>query len=917
MSSVVAGEFITTVNGTEAPAPTSLRVRHEVPTELSLPWTHSAGITAAQADVTWGAPSGLTAAVDHPWLPGWPQAPGAPVTVDVEGLRDTPWRLFTGSISRARTDLGAGTSSATCTDATTRLDRPVTIAPVAYKMPQLDLGSTLPTGLLRVGMSSAWVTAEILAQCGFWAHQPQMAGAVLFASNLGSLWPRVGQMLEAWSTSRGTVLSPQARSTTWPGGGMVDAHAWWRADNASTAAPFRLTVDIDTSDPSGSSSLLQIRPSTATPGGFGLRITETALQLVTFTGTMSSPVVTVRATRARTDRMSRVTLTYDGTGFALTTDAGTAPVTYTGTTPVDLSRPSVVLDSTGGALIGAVQLQRTLTPDPLMEPRTARIHRDLWDMTTNGTVGAVPFIDGRNAMTILAEQAKAEFLTLAVTEDGTVISADRGWAESQPVRHVITDATYRGGRPVDLPANRFADPGPTAGAGLTLSGSTLIDYLADLDGPYVRVTAAAAGSALTRTAAYAGAARIPVTPGGAVTITAQNRSLTNTPGQMRVQMYDAAGAPIAAPVDSGISRGGGEWLPLAVTVDVPRAAVTASVTFGNGGSVNQQAETEWRNFSTLGPGALLMGMSTLLDGSQPRSKVMVRAQQAAITVRTLPTVLWAVGKSEVLSRGDEFETFLHAESGTDWIGTPEPPRYAGVGHPVPYDKWLNRSIGTWVGGIRVAISDGAMQGWVTAAQMPTTMTVINPATVLIEGWVDATEVPTGSEVVTQTDPASLSLPEHRMRQPLPEVRGSGIITWADVTTEAGTGPADAQPLVHDGAWWLQTQYRREQVAQEILAYLADPQPLVTGLECALAPVDLLDRVIVHVTSVARLTLDCIVVGRDVDADSHTMSLDVRVTTATVDGLTYGQYRDALATGWTYGDLDAAHAGDTYADLTKG
>lgn len=906
-------EVVTRVNGAETAPPNRLSITSEIATEKDLPWTNTAGVVAAVADVEWGQTRGVDVASEHPWLPGWNKRPGAAFTVAVDFPgRDVPWPAFTGTIEDSSVDVGGATVSSRCIDASTRCQRPVTIGPVAYRMPPTTWESET-AGQRWPGMSASWAFGEILRQCGFYPHQPQLPEADWFASNLGSAWPVVGAYLqEAYSTARsnpgaGTYLAPYAREFTWPGGGLQDLWAHGRTTSAGIGGPRALYVNVDTFDPAGAATTIR-RTHDLGGDGFQISILPGEFRLASVIG----GVATLRGTLTRDDTTTIVGVTWDGTTLRMRTDSANGGIAaWTGGLGAfgSTARDTIYCNATGGAKVGCIQGARSTSIAPFTAPRTARFHMDMYTQAVNGGVGAVPYIDRQDGLGLLTRAAMALMLSFWFDETGTPVLADRGWLEAQPVSRVITDTDLYGIGPVDVPGNAFADPWPTAAAGLTLSAATTADYRRDTE-PYVRLAATAAGSTLNRSAAFAGSQRIPATAGTTLSVSVQGRSMTATPGMLRVQFYRAGGAAVGAPVDSAPTSGGRAWERVEVVATPPRGATSAEVRFGNAQDVAFDDETDWRAFTTLGPGVLLKALMAALEGAQPRSEVVVRGRQSTLSVSSRQNRLLAAGSKEQLRRGETREWLLVPDDvDTHWLGLDDDYRWAGTPYPDPYSTWLNSQEGCWVGGHLVRrfdhptdenikagspyyVGEDSPPNWVGPDQLAVTTQMMGPNAILVTATA-TTAVPADAEIITQISPYSPGAWESRKGDPLPEWRGARVrFIDADPAVVQVTGDPAHPAIEHDGDWWLQSVYQRQTIAAAIAAHLADPQPILTGVECRLAPINLGDRVVIHVTSVAQITLDVVVTATSLDIAADTMTLDGRVIAATVDGITYGQDADA-------------------------
>lgn len=310
------------------------------------------------------------------------------------------------------------------------------------------------------------------------------------------------------------------------------------------------------------------------------------------------------------------------------------------------------------------------------------------------------------------------------------------------------------------------------------------------------------------------------------------------------------------------------------------------------------------------PGPLLPGqihgdiplddLTASVSSLGPYSKVQVESRVASVQVRRTPTLLLYAGQRQTLESGDQVTEFVEPGPDTDWLGPVDTSiRYAGS--DTGGDQAYNRRRGNWAGGHLLDTTTGEPVGWITAPQFMVAVTQINARTLLIEGSLSI--LPPGVEMSTLPAPDSVGLWPSRAQDPLPEIRGMGILTWANEVTESDRfGPAGAPPFVIRTSWWVQHPTRRAQLADIWARHLMGQHPILEGVECAIAPVRLGDRVTIRVTTVADLTIDVVVIGRRIGIDS--MSLTVRVLAVENHALTYGQDLDA------YGHL--TYAQDTEA-----
>lgn len=248
----------------------------------------------------------------------------------------------------------------------------------------------------------------------------------------------------------------------------------------------------------------------------------------------------------------------------------------------------------------------------------------------------------------------------------------------------------------------------------------------------------------------------------------------------------------------------------------------------------------------IGPGQVtaLDNVGWSLPGVGPWREVTVEyvAMRRRGDNAKLPTRLLAQGRQETIERGDDYEVILHPEEGEVWLEPELRPRLAGHPYGVPYGKWLDRGIGTIVGGSR-RDGDGNRAGWITPTDITEwslgadgtvngALTMLDPRTVVISGTV---ATPTGLDMSTMPDDGSAGLPEPRKRQPLPQLRGySKAIKIPSVATVQLTGNERHPSLTHDCGLWVQASDYAAYIASEYAESLTDPILVVT-IDCELDP----------------------------------------------------------------------------------
>ncbi|MDO5534110.1 MAG: hypothetical protein Q4F65_05615 [Propionibacteriaceae bacterium] len=318
----------------------------------------------------------------------------------------------------------------------------------------------------------------------------------------------------------------------------------------------------------------------------------------------------------------------------------------------------------------------------------------------------------------------------------------------------------------------------------------------------------------------------------------------------------------------------------------------------------------------------LLALDWRVSLDHTRSTTTVKWDKPAISVRRWPNVTLWEGRKETLNAGDELREFIDVPADEDWIGVNLPGLYAGA--DTGGDERLNRGIGSWVGGYRVA-TDGTAAGWVTPAHATASLSRVTHATYLHEKVVNTT-LPAGvTHVVTEVSPASAGLWPKWDGQALPILRGYAKTTWTSVNTDSVlTGPADRPPLVHDAGPWVQhagtVGAGDVDVPARLAGWLATqvntPTPEVTGLEVMPDPrIQLGDVIALADPDNLGVALTGLVVGLTLaqSGPGASMVLALRVISANPTHATY-DHLQAAWTGANYAALEAAWSGQPYAAL---
>ncbi|MFK5691273.1 hypothetical protein ACI3EY_16570 [Ornithinimicrobium sp. LYQ92] len=265
---------------------------------------------------------------------------------------------------------------------------------------------------------------------------------------------------------------------------------------------------------------------------------------------------------------------------------------------------------------------------------------------------------------------------------------------------------------------------------------------------------------------------------------------------------------------------------------------------------------------------------------------------------TIPTYLLGQGRQETVERGTQFETIIHPSEDEIWLEPELRPYLAGnpypsetYPHPAGLSKWLDRGIGTIVGGSR-RDEDGNPTGWIVPGDVPEwsltstghitgALRMVDPRTVVVSG---TAATPSGLDMSTMPSEASPTLPEPRKQQPLPQFRGYSKAVREDRTVSVSvTGDERHPDAVHDAGMWVQGDNYAAYIASELAEALTDPVEIVQ-VDCSLDPWIKVGQVIeAHQRKVDGSVTQVrgVVVGARGSTSSASMSLDVAVTAKAV------------------------------------
>lgn len=880
----------------------SASVAAEIASEASQATTGGGGLIVSEADLVWARHSGMALGARHPWRTGDVPDSGCRIAVETD-FPTGVHRWFTGRVDASRADLGSDTVRSHAVSEAARLSREVTVPSVAYVMPTREPGATAA----RVGMCASWATQHVAAQCGFTSVAPIQPEVAVAASMIGSTYPAVGRVSVSRSTTRPGNASPYARQVWWGGGTVVDPHVIWhgsRPSDVPAGSPMTLVIDLGEPRPTDSYDVLvRLSNNPGEGAGFGIRVTQNQYQLLRITATGA---ITPGPTQPRRRHATRVQATHAGTVTTLRDDIDAVSI-WTGGTTLSHGWATVeILQGRGD--VGGVQLfhaDRDLTT----APRTLVLRRDLYGPSQTGATSVIPWYQG-DAAAYLVDQSRSERIPIWVDGHGVMHVTDQTFLDVQRPTGVVADAMLP-----DLltsAGNLFPDPWPS-GAGWTGLGA--VTYPQTPLGPIARIAFPAAGS----TSSWSQGLRttIPVQSGSEVTVSCQVRlvSLADTDATGTVTMSlrgwsrTSTGSLINTADPHQITLAPSqEWSHATITVPTPLDAAQVQVELSNffpaGGMA---AVLEVRHFTTLSPVAVLEELSASLSAGPGYGRVVVTGEEWIPRTSTLPRILIGSGQRQTMAVGESETIMWHPDADTLWLDgsiDTSPARWTST------TTDAHRRIGSVVGGHR--FNQNNFAAGLTATHFPASMELVDGRTVRYTGTVAT--LPDGWTMSTLPNPADWdvtpSIPESRKGDPLPECRSRGIARREARRTIIDL-PGDGPDYTLDGGHWLSSEAARLTVGQQIASRITDPQPIIDGMQCALAPVAEGDRITLRVTTVADLTLDVVVQEIRPVLDQGYMTLQARVL-GWVGGTTYRQWLDSVD---RQGAQSYAALGDLYPSYT--
>lgn len=276
-----------------------------------------------------------------------------------------------------------------------------------------------------------------------------------------------------------------------------------------------------------------------------------------------------------------------------------------------------------------------------------------------------------------------------------------------------------------------------------------------------------------------------------------------------------------------------------------------------------------------------------------RSRVTVKHNVPAISLRGTRSVTMYEGRSSSLDSGEEQVEFIGPGSDEDWINVNS---YMNNLNPAwsPFNKGTETYGGVFysVDGDEVINTDY--------------QTVVSMERVNLTRWKITHEVgnlPFGVVANTATSPSASTLWPHRRNQPLPVVRAFGKVTWAEEGTALVAAGGVGPDLTFDAGEWnsLLTTGVIDSMAAWLATQTSVPQPVITGLGVLPDPrIQLGDMVRIQ-SDLMGVELTGLIVSQSAsfNAGRFELSLGVRIKEVNRQRLTYAGFNRAGASPATY------------------
>lgn len=214
------------------------------------------GISACTGTIRWAPQQAVGSRPGSPWsrVGAWPPSPGQIVRISV-GDDTTAWRVFTGVIESTSGD--AESLSSRIIDMSDRLDRPVTLPPVARRMPGFYTEGGASAAYVTTYVQPWYAAYRALREGGWAVGTPGFAGQTIAAADFqGTLSPITGGISFGTSTptlgwgdgftylSAGSVsYEPVSHDPVWASGGVRLWMRWATTGDRRAGATIRFSND--------------------------------------------------------------------------------------------------------------------------------------------------------------------------------------------------------------------------------------------------------------------------------------------------------------------------------------------------------------------------------------------------------------------------------------------------------------------------------------------------------------------------------------------------------------------------------------------------------------------------------------------------------------------------------------------------
>lgn len=409
------------------------------------------GIQARTGRIAWAPQSAVESVPPSPWSrrSGWPPSPGDRIDIWV-GDDDTSWKVFTGRIDKTTGDVDSLVS--TIVDDSDRLNRPISIEPVAYQMPGMMQADGVRREYAPVYVRPWYAMYKCLRLGGWGVSAPSGSQGltVLSVDMQGSLYPDIGTV----GTSSNDVDLQYGPGFTYLAGGYIRyeprAHAalasgsgvrvwlrWTGGQRAYASVLFSdgRSVQAEVTRLSNGTTTLYLFTTTGglrSDGGTVIAESTITLNVEAADGSQWIELFFQNGTQT-------VRYTVPSAGVAAGTPNGSAEGTFAHGSVFNAAT-TMTLVTFGGPAVAARVGNLTLTQWRGFSAHTqgSRVH--LWGGGLGRLQRIQRTIENRSAADVLAEAGRATLTSMWLDETSTMQVAPSDVLYAQRAMHTVTTA---------------------------------------------------------------------------------------------------------------------------------------------------------------------------------------------------------------------------------------------------------------------------------------------------------------------------------------------------------------------------------------------------------------------------------------------------------------------------------------------